>query len=111
MDENFKIVLSLNEKIRCLEEIVARLKKILYVYDKSLEPDSTYNYRVYCGGIAMYVSSSNILFNGELVSIIININSILNNQLNKGQIKKLVFDSINFSEYLLAKYKEEQETI
>lgn len=109
MDErNFKVVLSVNEKIVCLEEIISKLKKILYVYDKSQEPNSTYNYRVYCGGIVMYVSSSNILFDGELVNIIININAILNNQLDKGQVKKLVFESINYAEYLLKKYKEEE---
>ena len=55
----------------------------------------------------MYVSSSNILFDGELVSIIININAILMNQLDKGQIKKLIFESINYAEYLLKKYKNE----
>lgn len=105
--KNFKVVLSINEKIICLEEIISKLKKVLYVYDKSQEPDSTYNYRVYCGGIMMYVSSSNILFDGELVSIIININAILTNQLDKGQIKKLIFESINYAEYLLKKYKNE----
>lgn len=106
-EKNFKVVLSINEKIICLEEIVSKLKKVLYVYDKAQEPDSTYNYRVYCGGIMMYVSSSNILFDGELVSIIININAILTNQLDKGQIKKLIFESINYAEYLLKKYKNE----
>ena len=104
-EKNYKVVLSTNEKIVCLEEIVSKLKKVLYVYDKSQEPDSNYNYRVYCGGIIMYVSSSNILFNGELVSIVINLNSILNNQLDKGQIKKLVFESINYAEYLLRQYQ------
>ena len=44
--KNFKVVLSINEKIICLEEIISKLKKVLYVYDKSQEPDSTYNYRV-----------------------------------------------------------------
>lgn len=106
-EKNFKVVLSINEKIICLEEIISKLKKVLYVYDKSQELDSTYNYRVYCGGIMMYVSSSNILFDGELVSIIININAILTNQLDKGQIKKLIFESINYAEYLLKKYKNE----
>ena len=53
IENNFKIVLSLDEKIKCLEELVVRLKKILYVYDRSLEPDSKYNYRIYCGGVAM----------------------------------------------------------
>ena len=106
IENNFKIVLSLDEKIKCLEELVVRLKKILYVYDRSLEPDSKYNYRIYCGGVAMYISSSNYLFNGELVSVVVNMTSILNNKLEKTQIKKLVFDSVNYVEFLLSSYKD-----
>ena len=105
-NETFKVTLSSNEKIVCLEEIISRLKKILYVYDKSQEPNSNYNYKVFCGGVALYVSSSNTLFNGELVNIVININSILTNRLDKRQIKKLVFESINFANYLLKKYQD-----
>jgi hypothetical protein len=82
-NETFKVTLSSNEKIVCLEEIISRLKKILYVYDKSQEPNSNYNYKVFCGGVALYVSSSNTLFDGELVNIVININSILTNRLPK----------------------------
>lgn len=107
-NETFKVSLSSNEKIVCLEEIISRLKKVLYVYDKSQEPNSNYNYKVFCGGVLMYVSSSNVLFGGELVNIVININSILTNKLEKGQIKKLVFESINFTNYLLKKYQEQQ---
>lgn len=105
-NKTFKVTLSSNEKIVCLEEIISRLKKILYVYDKSQEPNSNYNYKVFCGGVALYVSSSNTLFNGELVNIVININSILTNRLDKGQIKKLVFESINFANYLLKRYQD-----
>ncbi len=105
-NETFKVTLSSNEKIVCLEEIISRLKKILYVYDKSQEPNSNYNYKVFCGGVALYVSSSNTLFDGELVNIVININSILTSQLDKGQIKKLVFESTNFANYLLKKYQD-----
>jgi hypothetical protein len=110
IENNFKIVLSLDEKIKCLEELVVRLKKILYVYDRSLEPDSKYNYRIYCGGVAMYISSSNYLFNGELVSVVVNMTSILNNKLEKTQIKKLVFDSVNYVEFLLSSYKDKKES-
>ena len=98
-NETIKVTLSSNEKIVCMEEI-------LYVYDKSQEPNSNYNYKVFCGGVALYVSSSNTLFDGELVNIVININSILTNRLDKGQIKKLVFESINFANYLLKKYQD-----
>ena len=110
IENNFKIVLSLDEKIKCIEELVVRLKKILYVYDRSLEPDSKYNYRIYCGGVAMYISSSNYLFNGELVSVVVNMTSILNNKLEKTQIKKLVFDSVNYVEFLLSSYKDKKES-
>jgi hypothetical protein len=55
----FRVNLSLDEKIKCLEEILGKLKKILYVYDKAQEPNSDYNYKIFCGGILIYVSSSN----------------------------------------------------
>lgn len=50
---NIKINLSQPEKIQCLKEIHSKLNKILYVYEKSIEPDSTYNYKVYCSGLAI----------------------------------------------------------
>ena len=101
----FRINLSLDEKIKCLEEILGKLKKILYVYDKSQEPNSNYNYKIFCGGILIYASSSNLLFNGELINVVININAILTNNFNKVQLKRIVFESINQVEYMLDGYK------
>lgn len=106
-EQNFVVKLSLEEKIRCLEEIEKKLKKILYVYDKSQEPNSQYNYKVYCGGVLIYVSSSNVLFGGELVSIVVNLNAILTNNFSKGQIKRIVFESKNFAQYLATNYRNE----
>ena len=100
----FRVNLSLDEKIKCLEEILGKLKKILYVYDKSQEPKSEYNYKIFCGGILIYVSSSNLLFNGELVSVVVNINAILTNNFDKLQLKRIVFESINQVEYMLSGY-------
>lgn len=100
----FRVNLSLDEKIKCLEEILGKLKKILYVYDKSQEPNSEYNYKIFCGGILIYVSSSNLLFNGELVSVVVNINAILTNNFDKSQLKRIVFESINQVEYMLSGY-------
>jgi len=110
VDERYQVKLSYQEKIACLEEIISRLKKILYVYEKSIEPNSTYNYRVYCGGVLLYVSSSNMLFNGELVNIVVNLNTILTNDFEKKQIKKLVLESVNFAQYMLSHYKDNIET-
>ena len=106
-DKNkFLITLTNTEKVVCLQEIIKKLKKILYVYDKSLEPNSNYNYKVYCGGVLIYVSSRNWLFDGELVNIVVNINAILTNNFSKTQIKKIVFESINYAQYLLSNYNQ-----
>ena len=107
MEQDYKIVISLSEKIVCLDSIISKLKKILYVYDKSQEPNSSYNYKVYCGGILIYVSSSNFLFDGELVNIVINLNAILTNNFSKNQIKRITFETINFAQYISSKYKKE----
>lgn len=102
---DFKVVLSSDEKIKCLQEIISRLKKILYVYDKALEEGSQYDYKVFCGGILIYVSSSNALFEGELVNVIVNLNAIINNDFEKPQIKRLVFETKNQMEFLLRQYQ------
>lgn len=101
-DIEFKVILSAKEKIFCLKEIIKKLKKILYVYDKSLEPNSTYDYKIYCGGVMIYVSSSNLLFDGELVNIVINLNAIMTNEFTKPQIKRVVFECVNYAQYLLS---------
>ena len=101
----FKIDCYEEERKICLEEIVKKLKKILYVYEKSQIPDSKYNYKIYCGGVLIYVSSSNCLFHGELVNIIINLNAILTNNFSKSQIKRIVLESVNYAQYLLKSYE------
>lgn len=105
-NDNFEIILTLEEKKRCLTEIIKRTKKILFVYEQSLEPDTNYNYKVYVHGLALFISTSNNLFKGELVNLIINLCSILQNDLKKSEIKKLVFENINYATYLLEKVGE-----
>lgn len=104
------IILSLEEKIRCLEEIESKLKKLLYVYDESQKPNSNYNYKVYTGGVLIYISSSNMLFGGELVNIIVNLNAIMTNNFSKAQIKRIVFESKNYCQYLLTNYRKELDS-
>lgn len=102
----FKVILSNQEKVVCLKEIIKKLKKILYVWEKSQEPTSTYNYRIYCGGVLIYVSSSNMLFDGELVNIVVNLNAIMTNKFTKPQLKRIVFESVNYAQFLLSIYDE-----
>lgn len=107
MEDNIKLMLSLQEKIKCLEEIIKKIKKILYVYDKSQEADSNYDYKVYVTGVLFYVKSSDNLFSGDLVSIMVNLNSILINDFSKKQLKRIVLETKNIAEYCLRLTKEE----
>lgn len=107
-NEDFKIVLSQQEKMKCLEEINKKLKKIMYVYEKGLEPQSDYNHKVFCGGILLYVSSSNVLFNGELINIVVDLNTILTNDFDKKQLKRLVMEMINNVNYLFKNLKDKE---
>lgn len=101
MENKITLELSQEEKIKCLEEILKKIKKILFVYEKSLDKESGYNYKIYITGILFYIKSSDDLFGGGLVTIMINLNSILINDLNKTQIKRIVLETKNFVEYLL----------
>jgi hypothetical protein len=109
-DDNFKIVFTPEEKIRCLNEIIKKNKKILYVYEQSLIPESNYNYKIYVHGLVLFISTSNELFNGELVNLIVNLCSILQNDLEKAEIRKLVFENTNYATYLLEKVGEANGT-
>lgn len=104
--EIFEIVLTAQEKRKCLKEIIRKNKRILYVYEQSLKPNSTYDYKVFVHSLALYVSTSNELFKGGLVDIVINLSSILQNDLTKEEIKKLVFENINFASFLLGRVNQ-----
>lgn len=99
--DDFKIILSQKEKIECINEIIKKLKKIIFVYEKSQESNTTYDYKIYIKGLIFYISSANYLFDSKLISIIINLNSIILNNFNKKRLKSIVFDSINYANYLL----------
>lgn len=89
--EDFILVLSTEEKRVCLKETNKKIKRILYVYEQSLK-DTSYNYKSYVYAVILYISSFNSLFNYELANIIVNLNSLLINDLNKTQIRKIVLE-------------------
>ena len=101
-----QILLSNNEKIICLKDIRKRIVKSLYVYDQNQIPNSNYDYKIYIHGLLLYVASSNNLFNGELVSIIVNLNSILSNDFEKKQFKKIILECKNFIDYQIKQLEE-----
>lgn len=89
--EDFTLVLSTEEKRVCLRETNKKIKRILYVYEQSLK-DTAYNYKSYVYAVILYISSFNSLFNYELANIVVNLNSLLINDLNKTQIRKIVLE-------------------
>ena len=101
-----QILLSNNEKIICLKDIRKRIVKSLYVYDQNQIPNSNYDYKIYIHGLLLYVASSNNLFNGELVSIVVNLNSILSNDFEKKQFKKIILECKNFIDYQIKQLEE-----
>lgn len=101
MDTEVKIELSQDEKEICLKDIRKRIIRSIYVFEQSQEENTEYDYKIYIHGLMLYVSSSNNLFNGELVSIIVYLNSILQNNFDKKQFKKIIFECKNYIDYLL----------
>ena len=106
MVEVSDIVLSNNEKILCLEDIRKRIVKSLYVYDQNQIPNSNYDYKIYIHGLLLYVASSNTLILGELVSLIVNLNSILTNDFEKKQFKKIILECKNFIDYRITELQK-----
>lgn len=106
---NFKINLSITERKSCLKEIKKKIKKILHVFEQSEIPNSGYNYKTYVGSILLYTSSSNELFNGELINILVNLNTIMINNFDKKQMKRIVNEINNITDFLLTKEGEKNE--
>lgn len=99
--EEIELVLSKQEKKKCLRAIIKKNKRILYAYEQTLIPETGYDYKKFVKGIIRYVSSSNELFKGDLINILINLYSILQNDLDKSELKSLVHENTNIATYLL----------
>lgn len=100
MDE-IELVLSKQEKKKCLQAIIKKNKKILYAYEQTFIPETGYDYKKYVKGIIRYVSSSNELFEGDLINILINLYSIAQNDLEKDEVRRIVHENTNMATYLL----------
>ena len=105
--EEFKICLTSPEKIECLKEVKKRNKRILFVYEKSQEEGSNYDYLAYVRNVIMFVSTSNELIEGKLASVKVNLCNILANDLDKEGIRKIILENNNFLNYILKSVGEE----
>lgn len=98
-----ELVLSKREKQKCLRAIIKKNNRILYTYEQTFIPDTGYDYKKYVKNIIRYVSSSNELFDGNLINILINLYSIAHNDLDKDELRRLVHENTNMAAYLLRK--------
>lgn len=98
--EEFKVILSGEGRIACLKSIEKRLVKSLYVYEQS-EDNRDYDYKAYINSVLWFVCSANELLNGEITSIIVHLNSIMKNDFDKKQFKKIILECKNLVDYLL----------
>lgn len=90
----YQIRLGNKETEIAFKNIIKKVLRILHVYEKSLE-DEAYDYKQYVYAVIMYISSTNEMVNFNLTDIIINLNNILINDLDKKQIKRIVFECKN----------------
>lgn len=102
MEQEFKVTLNNIEILKALKEISKKILRILYVYEKS-EENPEYNYKPYVYAVILYISSFNELVEYELTDILVNLNSLLINDFDKRQIKKIVFECKNIVDKVLEK--------
>ena len=100
-EDQLNLKLSEKEKIFCLKDINKKLIRCLYVYEQEKEQIENYDYKNYLESIILYVHSSNQLFDGILMNVIINLNTLKENDFNKEQFKKIIFECKNYVDFLI----------
>lgn len=100
-ENQLNLKLSEKEKLFCLKDINKKLIRCLYVYEQEQENLEDYDYKNYLESIILYVHSSNQLFDGILMNVIINLNTLKENDFNKEQFKKIIFECKNYVDFLI----------
>ena len=89
------------EKIFCLKDIRKKIVRCLYVYEQDLMDKDDYDYKKYLENIILYVRSSDHLFDGMLVNVIVYLNILKENDFEKDQFKKIIFECKNYVDFLI----------
>ena len=80
-NNQLKINFSDKEKIFCLKDINKKIIRCLYVFEQQEKGIENYNYKNYLESIILYIHSSNELFDGILMNVIVNLNILIENDL------------------------------
>ena len=73
-ENQLKLNLSEEEKLFCLKDINKKIIRCLYVFEQEEKGIKNYDYKTYLESIMLYVHSSNQLFDGILMNVIVNLN-------------------------------------
>jgi len=89
----FKITLTKQEKIKCIEQLIGRVFKILPMTEEINDSISKTNLQLHIEKLIIDMHSANSLFDGILIDIVVKINSIYENDFKHSQIRSIVLDS------------------
>lgn len=102
----YEVELTQEEKEHALVEIKKRCIKGLYVYEQT-EKDKAYNYKNFIYNLITFVQTSDQLFGGELAQIVINLQSILNNDFEKKEFRRIILENKNIVDYKIKTLQED----
>lgn len=100
-EKQLKLSLSEEEKNFCLKDINKKIIRCLYVYEQEEKGVKNYDYKTYLESVMLYIHSSNQLFDGVLMNIIVNLNILKENDFNKEKFKKIIFECKNYIDFLI----------
>lgn len=100
-ENKLKLNLSENEKIFCLKDINKKIIRCLYIYEQEQKGVENYNYKNYLESVILYIHSSNQLFNGILMNVIVNLYILKENDFKKDLFKKIIFECKNYIDFLI----------
>lgn len=86
-----KINISIEDKKRYLDLLIGKVFKIIPICEENGKTHLT----LYLWGLCNDVLSANSLFDGELIELIVKLNSIYEGKLTFAEMKKVVFDTID----------------
>ena len=98
-ENQLNLNLSDKEKSFCLKDINKKIIRCLYVYEQEQKCIQNYDYKTYLDSVILYVHSSNQLFDGILMNVIVNLNILRENNFNKEQFKKIIFECKNYIDF------------
>lgn len=107
MSNENKLILSSKAKKTYLSSLIGKMLKILHLIEE--EKEKGYSPEPFIIGQLFEMNSANILFDGELVSIIIKLNGIRENytKMPFTEIKKQIFEIKKIIQFLIKKIEEE----